>query len=221
MSRPIRRAVLAVMLSCAANAPVFAAVSVLTSTTALPSDPGFVAVPLPDADRGNTGFTIGGAQFSFTNVPKNQGVVHGSLFTAYAAPVIDAAGDLFGGNYLSTALGVITITFAQDQHALALLWGSVDAGNKLSLYEGKTLVGNVLGSDILSNATGNQGFGGSIYTLINSSAAFDTIAMTSSVYSFESALYEVSPSPVGVPEPASVLLLGAALCAMAALRRSR
>jgi len=141
------------------------------------------------------------------------------------------------GNYLSTGLGTITITFDKPQDALALLWGSIDA---TQTTKGKTLQGNslelndaasftVTGADVQTAAAGFvsngfQGPGGSAYVIIDTSTPFTTATFTSGVVSFEFAGVAGSTVPFnGVPEPGTVMLLGSGLlllCGGLRLRRS-
>jgi hypothetical protein len=149
-------------------------------------------------------------------------VVQGSLTDEYAAPVTDSSGDKYAGNYFSTGnVGDIEFSFTGNQFALALLWGSVDLSNQITFLENGTVVATVLGSDINANANGSQGFGGSYYTLINTTLPFDEVELSSGVTSFESAEYEVDPQNFGVPEPASVAAFGVGLLGLAAMRRRR
>jgi hypothetical protein len=196
-----------------------------TSLTALPSDPGFSSISLSGAPLGSSApFTLGtGANaetISFVGVSGSEGVVQGVASGLYAPPIINSAGQTYAGQYFSTGnTGYINIQFSTNRNALALLWGSVDASNEITFLENGKVVGNVFGTNITSNPDGNQGFGGSFYTLINSSVSFNDIELSSGVTSFESAMFEADPANYFVPEPANLALLGAGLAAFACIRR--
>jgi hypothetical protein len=185
-----------------------------------------------------------GYMVSFSGgVTADQGVVHGTLPGGHATPVAGVSGDnpeyLTGdfdsalttniadsGNYLSTGLGTITISFTKNQDALAGLWGSIDTGNLLTLLESGTPVGSVTGTQVQTAASGFvgngfQGPGGSAYVAINSTLPFNEIELTSSVVSFEINGIVGSTSPIGDPEPTSLMLLGAGLVGLCLIRRRR
>jgi hypothetical protein len=138
--------------------------------------------------------------------PPGQGVVQGASPSLFAVPVAGVSGGqpeyLTGnygspltttaagsGNYLSTGLGSIIITFTNPQYSFALLWGSIDASNSLTFND----VGHfqVTGSQIQSAAAGfvsngYQGPGGSAYVAVDTSTPFTTVTAASGVVSFDS-----------------------------------
>ena len=138
----------------------------------------------------------------------------------YAAPVTDAAGNTYTGNYFSTGnTGDIDIKFGTPELALALLWGSVDLSNEITFLSNGVVIGAVTGSEIDSKANGYQGFGGSFYTVLNLSESFDEIELSSGVTSFEAAEFEADSSHDYIPEPASLAMLGAGIAGLTLLRR--
>lgn len=158
----------------------------------------------------------------------DEGVVQGAQSGYYAVPVAGVSGgepeyltggsgsalttDISGsGNYLSTGLGTITITFTEPQDSLALLWGSIDRGNSLTLNDTDNLT--VTGTEIQDAAggfvsNGYQGPGGSAYVIIDTDTSFTTASFTSNVVSFEFAGVAASTAPfTAMPEPASMALI--------------
>ena len=179
---------------------------------------------------------------TFNSVPSGDGVVQGSLSGVRAVPVAGQSGGVatyltggYGagqttditqsGNYLSTggAGSSITITFSAPQTSLALLWGSIDPNNEVTLSGGSivgsdTLLGSAVASSAGFAANGAQGFGGSAYVSLTDTA-FTTATFTSDVPSFEFAAVAGSNEPFSVPEPISLTIFGASLVGLAGARR--
>jgi hypothetical protein len=190
--------------------------------------------------------TIIGAGYTieFIGVAANQGVVQGASSGQYAIPVAGVSGSdplyLTGGynspltdnannsgNYFSTGLGTIKITFATPQEGFALLWGSIDMGNSLTFNNATNLT--VTGADVQAAAAGFvsngfQGPGGSAWVTIAPTGTFTEVLATSNVVSFEFAGAVGGEEPFSpVPEPSSVLMSisGIGVLGAALVRRSR
>jgi hypothetical protein len=159
---------------------------------------------------GNTGGTSGGVGVSFTTDGQ---AVQGSLANVYAAPYLsNGNGTLFGDpnngpdgtTYLSTGIGSVILTMPGQETYLGLLWGSVDSYNTLSFYNGSTPIGSVTGTQVTSNADGDQGMQGTYYVNITSTESFNTVVASSTQYAFE--FDNVAYNASAVPEPSSVVL---------------
>jgi len=115
------------------------------------------------------------------------GVVNGSSVSASAAPFV-GPGRADTTNYLSVgAGGTETITFAHEQNAFGLYWGSVDSFNTISFYHGATLVASYTGANIAPLfPTGNQGsFSSNGYVEFAGLGQFDKVVLGSSSNAFE------------------------------------
>ena len=189
--------------------------------------------------------TINAAGYAISfSVAAGQGVVNGPSSGNYAVPVGGATGGqpeyLTGnygsslttnvgasGNYLSTGTGSITITFTSNKYAFAMLWGSIDSFNTVTLLQGATSIGVVTGTDAAAalgngfTATGGQGAGGSGYIILNSASAFNAITFSSTTPSFEFTGIVGSTAQIGIPEPMGLALFGSGLLGIALVRRRR
>jgi hypothetical protein len=165
----------------------------------------------------------------------NASYVTGSVTNAYAAPYLSGGnGTGFGSpdqangvdttQYLQTGSGTttasnsVTIAFTSLQTYLGLLWGSVDAGNTIYLYNGTTLVGTITGSDVTASANGDQGANGTYYVTITSTLAFDSIVLTSTntTFEFDNLAWGTATT---VPEPMTIAIFGAGLLGLGMVRR--
>lgn len=213
----------------------------LTGVTTTPSQ--------AEVGGGTTGLPFA---VTFNGVGTDEGVVQNSVAGEYAVPVAGAVGGgtsgtpeyltagygsaltsniASSGNYLSTGTGTITITFTTTQHWLALLWGSIDTGNSVTIDDHSgtgginfTETGTELQQIVEGFTTdGSQGVGGSAYVVFDSTAGFTTATFTSSTVSFEFA--GVATSTAGfqfVPEPSSIILAGGGIAiGLFAMRRRR
>ena len=187
-------------------------------------------------------FTGAGFSVAFNGVASNQGVVQGAASGVHAVPVAGVSGGsptyLTGGygsttttsmaasgTYLSTggAGASIVITFSTPQTALALLWGSIDTSNLLTLSGGSiigtdTLTGTQLQSIAGFAGNGFQGPNGSAYVALTDTA-FTTVTLSSGVPSFELAGLVGSDVPFSVPEPLGLAILGTSLAGLGLARR--
>jgi hypothetical protein len=178
---------------------------------------------------------------SFSGVAANQGVVQGNLSAVHAVPVAGMTGGMaqyltgdFGsllttsvaasGNYLSTGLGSITITFTTPESNFALLWGSIDATNSVHFNDmaGDTVTGATASSVAVGTIPGFTGIGGSAWFLITTNTPFTMVTLSSSIVSFESAA-EVAGPLTFIPEPTSFVMAGtgAGFVGLMAFRKRR
>lgn len=166
--------------------------------------------------------------------------VKGALTGKYAAPFLSGgngfnfSSQMDGADrttYLATgaAGSNVTLAFVGPTRYMGLLWGSVDAYNTLTFFNGTTQVGQFTGADVGNSAgTGNciggdQGKLGTCYVNINLSDSFTSVVATSSAYAFEFDNVAISASPLKVPEPGTVgvFLLGLLLVGSAYRLKAR
>lgn len=215
------------------------------TVTASLYSPGVSATGVPIVLKGfalGSSATLTGSGYSITfssSFPTDQGIVRGAAGGLFAIPVAGVTsgnqpeyltGDYGSaltpnsadaGKYLSTGLGTITIAFTTPQTSLALLWGSIDKENELTLNDGASFTGTEIqdaAKGFVSN--GFQGPGGSAYVVIESDSSFTTATFSSGVVSFEFSGVEGSTTPFNfVPEPSSIVLIGIGIVIVALRRR--
>lgn len=139
-------------------------------------------------------------------------------------PGLNAAPYGDGTNYLTVPTDVtqspksVTFTLGNNNYNyVGLYWGSVDTYNSLQILEtnGQTCtLGGVDGLG-LKLSGGNQGPGGSEYVDIFGLSGIESITFTSSQYAFE--LDNLAYG--NVPEPCTLLFLGAGLAGLGIYRR--
>ncbi len=143
-------------------------------------------------------------------------LVTGSVVNQYATPLGDTS------QYLAVRQGqTATLAVKPGIQSLSLYWGSIDAFNVISFYNGATLIESFTGNQIpVAPADGSQG------NQLNNrrvNFAFDGVPVTSVTFYTPRNAFEIDDVAVGsVPEPKTwLMLVGGFGLVGASLRRKK
>lgn len=110
------------------------------------------------------------------------------------------------------------VTFSTGVRYFGFLWGSPDAYNHVSFFDGNELLGTFDGSAILVPPNGDQTFSAYFNAFAGPGESISSIVFTSTNNAFETDNHAFISA---VPEPGTVALLGAALGAFGIVRRRK
>src|SRR5688572_14205798 len=203
------------MLSMAVGSMANAAISIAGSVGGAPT--GVNKVNFDDLVLGSAGGTAVGPSGTVTvSFGGDASAVVNEIPLVYAPPFLSGGNGLgfgFGGSnqadgedattYLQSGTngtgGSVTLTFLDPQLYFGMLWGSVDASNKLEFYNGADLIGTVTGADVLLSPNGDQGVNGTIYVNFTSDLPFNRVVATTEQRTFEFDNVAFNPTIPGGP----------------------
>ncbi len=195
-----------------------------TSLSSLPSNSDVSTVYLGTSSTSglvsNATITEGtGSEAATISFSGTSGIYNGNVKGVAAAPYTPS-GVQTTNFFAAEPQGAVTISYASQQQYFGMLWGSVDTYNTLSFYNGSSLVGQLTGSNVKTNANGDQGANGSYFVNINfSGVTYNSVVAQASSPAFEFGLISasqtqqviVAPAPLGLPgaTPAGLAVLAA------------
>ncbi|GIL40306.1 PEP-CTERM sorting domain-containing protein [Roseiterribacter gracilis] len=181
--------------------------------------------------RGTAGVTPHGLTTTFagtSTIDFNNGLAagfsggaieNGTIKGKWTTPFGDTTNYFAVGN-ATTTMATLNLGGAKDY--FGLYWGTLDSFNKLEFWSHGALVASFTGSDIWNPVTGSR----YVDFVFGDGQSFDTVRFLSAGNSFEfdnvafGRLNNTGPD-TGVPEPASLALLGAALFGLGVARQRR
>lgn len=181
-----------------------------------------------------------GAQLT-TAVPGAVTFATSATFSGYSGSVVTPLATITGGagnpggstdpcsgicaasNYVATYSGnPETISFNAPQRYLGFLWGSVDATNTITFYNGSTQLDSFTGAQLESATTNLAGYPSAAsyanFTADSAAGDFTKVVLSESSTYFETTNYAAVSA---VPVPAALPMFGAAIAGLTGLAAKR
>jgi fibronectin-binding autotransporter adhesin len=169
--------------------PTVLAAGVTTNSLELPTETfnGFSAGSPANTGLGHGNFFSQTLDATFS-ASGDAGIVHGSSSITVPPFVGPGSGHADTTNYLSIgAHASETITFATEQNEFGFYWGSVDAFNTISFYDGNELVASYTGASVapLVDNGGQNSFAANGYVEFSDLSPFTKVVLGTSSNAFE------------------------------------
>lgn len=218
----------AYMLAALFGMQALSAQALTTSTTAGPTsnEAGAFNVDFGVSAINNSG-TVAGALPSGTGNGINYAYTGGGLYNfdntsnlpaGTSARPVGSAGNFYSIGTNVGQQGPGSVIFDAAVSYFGFLWGSPDAYNTVSFYDGATLLGAFDGSAVLVPPNGNQSFSSYFNVFAGAGEAITRVEFSSTTNAFETDNHAFTAA---VPEPESYAMLLAGLGLLGAMARRR
>lgn len=141
-----------------------------------------------------------------------------TLISGVAARPVGSTGNFLSVGNSGNSSGPTTLTFAQGLSYFGFLWGSPDAYNQVTFWNGNTKLGSFNGSAVLAPPNGNQSFSSYFNVSATGGDVITKITFASSGMAFES---DNHAFVTAVPEVQTYAMMVAGLGLMGAIVRRR
>ena len=216
-------------LLLAAGTQANAALNTSTSFGAMSSQAGAYTITFGTGPTSNTSSVVGN---SAPNDVIYSGAAQGNSFQYVDGGLYNNTALISGvaarpvgstDNYLSvgnsgTSSGPTTLTFTKGLSYFGFLWGSPDAYNQVTFWNGNTQLGSYNGSAVLAPPNGNQSFSSFFNVSTLGNDVITKVTFASSGMAFET---DNHAFVTAVPEPETYAMMLAGLGLMASIARRR
>lgn len=167
--------------------------------------------------------TSAAAAASGTTANHSAPFLSGSNGLGFGAGGADQAGGAKATTCLATGMtdqlrdSAITIALPVPVTHVGVLWGSIDALNRITMLSNGSPAGSLTGSGVTASPVGDTGAAGTRHVNITSTLAFDALVFEGAEAPFE--FDNLTREAIALPGAAGIGLFGAAPLALAAARR--
>ena len=141
-----------------------------------------------------------------------------SLISGVAARPVGSLGNFLSVGNSGNSSGPTTLTFTQGLSYFGFLWGSPDAYNQVTFWNGNTVLGSYSGSAVMAPPNGNQSFASYFNVSATGGDVITKVTFASSGMAFET---DNHAFVTAVPEAQTYAMMLAGLGLMGAIVRRR
>ena len=221
--------VAAAALVLAIGTPAQAALITSTSFGSLSAQSGAYTIDFGTGPVSNSGSVVGnsapndtiysgaaqGNSFQYTDGALYNNTV---LISGIAARPVGSTDNYLSVGNAGTSSGPTTLTFSQGLSYFGFLWGSPDAYNEVTFWNGNTQLASYNGSAVLAPPNGDQSFSSFFNVNTTGSDVITKVVFASSGMAFET---DNHAFVTAVPEPGTYAMLLAGLGLMGTIVRRR